>query len=316
MEWELELTWSTTTSTASEVRVPAAQIPPHRATTAGKLAFTGQPEVQSAVLRVKDPVRPRPMIVVTGPLELSYEGVIHNGPLRQIATDVAAYLAWYPGKSTSAQAASRIWTNYRKGTQSAYFHNGKDYLRKALRSLCPDLLGPDGQPAKFLASDPHQTWSFLPDQCTLDIQLILQSLDAARTATADSTRLMFLQDAVTLWRGDYGVGCTGRWVSEIRASLRRQMLAAFCEIADLTMASEPDTALKALARARIVDASSEEVVRRSIQFLKHLGRMSEAREAWREFLECSAAANLVPSPGTLRVADSVLKDLNEPGLTP
>jgi DNA-binding SARP family transcriptional activator len=214
------------------------------------------------------------MVSVMGPVRISCDDHVYEGPMRQIARELAAYLAWHERPGGARAISEALWPYATRRSHTGTPSQIKDaryHLKAALRSVC-------GDDREYL-SRRRNDQGFLTEEVDVDIRLFRQAMDEARIADCDADRLGALERAAAFWRGDYAEDCDG--FTEIRARVRAMMVEALSQIAELR---DGAPAVAAARRALDIDDTSERAWLALISTQARLGYATDVRQTYRDYV--------------------------------
>ncbi|WP_327586982.1 LysM peptidoglycan-binding domain-containing protein [Nonomuraea sp. NBC_00507] len=236
------------------------------------------------------------------PLELSW-----------LQLNVLAYLALHPEGATNAQLTTALWPD----------EVGKD-LHNALRHLRETLVSATryenacAKTAPFIsASTTKRTAVYRIDMrlISVDLRDYQAALNELKAARDDESRLAILTRAAELCRGELLSGVDAEWVDEHRYALTRSQADTLTRLAALCEHDDPERALDALERIRVLEPGVEENYLKIVRIQLRLGRDGDARRTVELLRQSLHELGLRSSPATERETARLL-DVTPTGTTP
>ena len=166
------------------------------------------------------------------------------------------------------------------------------------RHLFRKLSGDDNAQFILLAGDAR--YRLDPAKVDADLWRFEAAVREAATAATDDGRLTSLENAAALELHEPLAGMIEPWAEPIRERLRRRMVDALCDLAQLREAAGQGAgALAALETARDLDGCREELYQRLIALQQRLGKPDAAHRTYRELVRELAELGESPSEETV-----------------
>jgi hypothetical protein len=164
---------------------------------------------------------------------------------RSAGLQVLAYLGLHPDGATGHELIAAIWPGLRPAAITGRLHVTVSELRKELRS---------GTPVELLR---HAQGRYRLTAATdVDVRPLRTAVAALERALTAGERRQAQRAIVDAYPGELTAGCDWPWVMTWRERFRRQVLAAYLDLAD---AAEPAEALRLLRAAMTVDPHNEDI---------------------------------------------------------
>ncbi|MEV4317082.1 tetratricopeptide repeat protein [Actinocrispum sp. NPDC049592] len=210
---------------------------------------------------------------VLGEVEVRHEGVrLPIRGARQLAL-LTVLLVEANRPVTTDQLVDRVWGTARRPDRPANaLQTQLTLLRRALTSVADVTIG----------WEPASGYRLTVDEGRVDVHTFRTLVDQARGAEpARATSL--LTDALALWRGSPFAGLDTPWLTDLRAALARQRLAAQLELNDLRLRQGMHLALlPSLTDLAAEHPLDEHLAGQLMLALYRSGRASDARQHFHE----------------------------------
>jgi DNA-binding SARP family transcriptional activator len=219
----------------------------------------------------------RPVEVrVLGPLRILVRGAEVDTGLRTKARELIAYLATRPQGATDEAAVDAVWPDAAAGRGVEQFHTAVGNLRKVLREAT-------GLGEAMFVEHTVGHYRIDPDLVEVDLWSFQTHLrEAERCADDDPARATALTAAVGAYRGELAEDARYEWAEALREQLRRQVVDALTDLAELRETSgDVPRALAVAERAVTVDPYAEAVYRQVMRLQASAGRPDAVARTYR-----------------------------------
>ncbi|MEV5501625.1 LysM peptidoglycan-binding domain-containing protein [Nonomuraea fuscirosea] len=242
----------------------------------------------SATLR---PVR----FILLGEPSIDVSGTPVDLSRRTKALELFVLLALRPKGLDREEICEHLWPDLEETLAGYRFHAALKDLRTALR----DVSASDGKTAHFVERS-GRTYRIDPQHIDVDLWAFHQALADARTATSQQNKLIALEAAASLCRGQLGQGLKYDWLDQDhRWPLTIASVKALLQLGALhEQAGHNERALEVYDQAYALDPDMESAARSTIRLLATLGRTDEARQRARHLRTRLNTLGVAPSPET------------------
>ncbi|MEQ4720945.1 hypothetical protein [Nonomuraea sp. B19D2] len=220
---------------------------------------------------------PEPALVrltVLGHPTVHVRGKAEPLPLSWLQLNTLTYLALHPNGVTRDQLAAALWPD----DCGKDIHNALRHLRSALVTGT-DYRSAEAKRAPFISASTTKDSAIYridPKLISVDLWDYEAALEQVRAAADPADRLAALSKAARLCTGELGEGLSADWIEEQRYPLTRSQADVLSQLAELLATEDPEQALSALERARVLDPDTEETYFRIIRLQLRLDRRDEA----------------------------------------
>jgi len=245
--------------------------------------------------------RPPAELSVLGAFKLTAGGAVIARGLRRKAAELLVYLALHPDGATTHELLDALWPDTSPERASPILHaatsNVRNLLRSATRTPESAFIVRVGDRMRI---DAREVGS--------DLWHFQGPLAAAASAPDDEQRREALEEAASLWRGDFADGMDSVWIEEHRETLRRDAVDVLARLAELWQEGDPERALASLERAITIDRYQEALYQRIMMVQAMLGRRDAARRTYQLLDSRLSEIDAEPEESTGRLLHQILHD--------
>jgi DNA-binding SARP family transcriptional activator len=281
---------------AHDGQPPAGPAPP--AATTGRTADStsgeqGAPRLPKAVVRV-----------LGTPQILNAEQT--GRQLRATATELLVYLAAHRDGATPEKIEEDLWPEARRRQAAPRLHTTASNLRLIL--------------AAAAGAAPVQAEHYLRKHrgryqlgtVEVDLWQLHDAWTQAQKTTDPQQRLATLRRACTIYTGDLAHGHDYGWITSHRERARDLALDAHRSLAAILGQQDPAEAAQLLTQAVRIDPMAEHLYQQAMRAHHRLGDPDTIRDLLRQLARNLDTVGGEPSEETMKLADTLRRDLNRP----
>jgi DNA-binding SARP family transcriptional activator len=216
-----------------------------------------------------------------------------------------AYLALHPKGVTRDQLTAALWPD----ETGKDVHNTLRHLRTALVTAT-GYTSPDARKAPFInASTTKNSAVYRIDANLVGVDLwdYQAALNEAKTTQDAHTRITALSRAAALCNGELAPGLDAEWLEDRRYPLIRSQADVLSQLAEHLTDTDPEQALDALERARVLDPDADDVYFRIMRLQVRLDRPGDARRTAELLRQHQCSLGIPTSPKTEKHIADLLK---------
>ncbi|MEW9532860.1 hypothetical protein [Microbispora sp. NPDC049125] len=243
---------------------------------------------------------------VLGPPTIRARGRSTPCELGWLQLNALVFLALHPEGVTRDQLTTALWPE----DTGKDVHNTLRHLRNALVAAS-GYENPDRKRAPFInASTTQDGAAYRIDQALMSVDLwdYQAALEELRAASEPAVKLTALLRAAGLCNGELAHGLETEWIDEYRYPLTRSQADVLSQLAEQSEEEDPEQALIALERARVLDPDTEETYLRIVRLQLRLGRRDDARRTAKLLRQQTGALGISTSQRTERLLAALFQE--------